>query len=160
MAVHNSKTGELVGISRTTDSLENAFANGAPAWLVDRAYRMRATQEDAGPAGSDRWFWVTFRLHHEISELNRLLYRYTNGRQVLSTATHRGRNRHGLSVRETDLADIDRHTALAGTLVRGERPASPTRGHDPPPLTAATTTPIMRTGPPACRRHPGGLTNN
>ena len=32
-----------------------------------------------------------------------------------------------------DLADLDRHTVIAGTVVRGERLASPTRGHNPLP---------------------------
>ncbi len=146
-AVALRDSGRLVGIITPNDALAVAYLDGAPADLVVRAERLRALT-DRGRRG---WLTRACRLARLVRRTNaaaaRYLGRTETGRpvRVLATVTVRlPMDRPAIAA----VADLDALSADVGAELVDVDALNPR----PPPLAAAATAPVLRTGPPACPR--------
>jgi len=146
-------SGRVVGMGLSADTLAAAYWAGAPAALVVRAERLRALID----RGRHGWLARACRLAHLVRATNAALAPYLgrteSGRpvRVLAIVTVR------LPMdRPAIAAVVDRLAALTDDARAELAAVLAARDHDPdpPPLEAAATAPVLRTGPPACRVRP------
>ena len=142
-------SGRVVGTGCPADTLAEAYLAGAPAARVVDAERLRVLTD----RGRDVWLARGCRLAYRVLATNAALAPYLgrteSGRpvRVLPTVTV------NLPMDRPDVVlDLIALTSAAGAESRAALAAVLARDHDPPPLEAAATAPVLRTGPPACSR--------